>query len=84
MVFVKTGVVGSKGELFPPKDLREKIGLKVGQKVVYRDVNGRLVVEVLPEAEKILHRPAKVTISFEDLRKDRQQLSRDAEADVPQ
>ncbi len=81
---LKIGVVGSKGELFPPKELREKIGLKVGQKVIYRDVNGRLVVEILPEAEEVLNRPSKVTVSFEEIKKDRQQLSHEAEADISQ
>ncbi len=30
------GIVGKKGELFPPKRIRDMIGLKIGGEVVYR------------------------------------------------
>jgi len=72
------GKVGSKGELFPPKELRLKIGLKEGQKVLYRVVGGRLIVERLLEIEEVLAKPSKVTFSFKELKKDRLQLSEDA------
>ena len=72
------GKVGSKGELFPPKDLRSKIGLTAGQNVIYRVVNGRLIVEKLLTVDEVLIKPSKVTVSFDDLKKDRLQLSEDA------
>ena len=70
-----TGIVGSKGELFPPKSIREKMGLKKGQKVVYRVLNGRLIVEKYVELEEILSKTAKIEISFDDVKKDRDKLS---------
>ena len=72
------GKVGSKGELFPPKDLRSKIGLIAGQNVIYRVVNGRLIVEKLLTVDEVLMKPLKVTVSFDDLKKDRLHLSEDA------
>mgnify|MGYP003884868031 CR=1 FL=1 len=42
------GRVGSKGELFPPKEIREKLGLRPHTKVVYRVEGGKLVVEPIP------------------------------------
>lgn len=73
------GKVGSKGELFPPKKIREKIGLKEGQRVLYRIVQGKLVVEKIETVEEILEKPAKVTITFEEFKEDRRKLSKDAE-----
>ena len=72
------GKVGSKGELFPPKKLRYKIGLVEGQNVLYRVVNNRLVVEKLLEIAEVLDKPSKVSLSFIELKKDRLQLSKDA------
>jgi bifunctional DNA-binding transcriptional regulator/antitoxin component of YhaV-PrlF toxin-antitoxin module len=72
------GKVGSKGELFPPKNLRSKIGLVEGQNVLYRVVNNRLVVEKLLEIDEVLDKPSKVNLSFLELKKDRLQLSEDA------
>jgi len=73
------GKVGSKGELFPPKKIREKIGLKEGQRVLYRIVQGKLVVEKIASVEEILEKPAKVTITLEEYKEHRRELSKDAE-----
>ncbi len=73
------GKVGSKGELFPPKKVREKIGLKKGQRVLYRIVQGRLVVEKVATPEELLEKPAKVTITFEEFKEHRRKLSKDTE-----
>ena len=70
-----TGIVGSKGELFPPKSIREKLGLKKGQKIIYRVLNGRLIIEKYIELEEILSKSAKVEISFNETKKDREELS---------
>jgi len=50
------GVVGKKYDLYPPKEIRKELGLKPGQKVLYRVEKGKLVVEIIPsveEAEKL-------------------------------
>ena len=70
-----TGIVGSKGELFPPKSIREQLGLKKGQKIIYRVLNGRLIIEKYVELEEILSKSAKIEISFDEMKKDREELS---------
>jgi len=52
----EVGVVGKKYDLYPPKEIRKELGLKPGQKVLYRVEKGKLVIEVIPsvkEAEKL-------------------------------
>ena len=75
MRFLYKGKVGSKGELFPPKEIREQINLKAGQSITYRIVNGRLIVERILTPEEILEKPSKVIISLDELKKDRLKLS---------
>ena len=42
---VAEGIVGKKGELYPPKEIREALNLKSGQKVIFRVEEGKLIVE---------------------------------------
>jgi bifunctional DNA-binding transcriptional regulator/antitoxin component of YhaV-PrlF toxin-antitoxin module len=72
------GKVGSKGELFPPKEIREQINLKAGQTITYRIVNGRLIVERILTPEEILEKPSKAIISLEEIKKNRLNLSEDS------
>lgn len=72
--------VGSKGELFPPKELREKLGLEPQGRVVYRIEKGRLIVEPIPSLEEVLSEPPVVKVSVEEFRGFRKELSRRAEA----
>lgn len=78
MSILHQGKVGSKGELFPPKEIREQVGLKPGHSVVYRVVNGRLIVEKILTPEEILAKPSKVVVSLEELKRDRLELSEEA------
>jgi bifunctional DNA-binding transcriptional regulator/antitoxin component of YhaV-PrlF toxin-antitoxin module len=71
--------VGSKGELFPPKKIREKLGLRPRTKVLYRIDNGRLIVEPVPSLEELMRREPLVTITVEEFRSFREELSRRAE-----
>lgn len=73
------GRVGSKGELFPPKKIREALGLKPHMKVVYRVERGRLVVEPVPSLEDVLKEPTAVEITVEEFYEFRRKLSREAE-----
>jgi len=70
-----TGKVGSKGELFPPKSIREQMGLIKGQKIVYHVFNGRLIIEKYIELEEILAKSSKIEISFDEVKKDRKAMS---------
>ena len=73
------GRVGSKGELFPPKKIREALGLKPHMKVVYRVERGRLVVEPVPSLEDVLKEPTAVEITVEEFYEFRRKLSQEAE-----
>jgi len=72
--------VGSKGELFPPKEIREKLGLRPHSKVIYRVEGGRLIVEPIPSLEDVLREPPSVEITLEEFHSFRRELSRRAEA----
>lgn len=51
------GKVGLKGELFPPKEIREQTNLEICQEVMFRIVNGILMVQRIYSPEEILNRP---------------------------
>ena len=72
--------VGSKGELFPPKELRERLGLRAGSKVIYKIEDGRLVVEPVPSLEEAFRGPSYVEITLEEFHSHRKELSERAEA----
>ena len=71
--------VVSKGELFPPKELREKLKLKPNKKVLYHEKDGMLVVEPLPTLEELLEADPAIEISLEEFHESRRDLSRRAE-----
>ena len=71
--------VGSKGELFPPKEIREKLGLNVHTIVIYKVEDGRLIVEPVPSVEEILKEPTLVEVTLEEFHKFRKELSQKAE-----
>ena len=73
------GRVGSKGELFPPKELREKLDLRPRRRVLYRERDGVLIVEPVPSVEELLEKPPKVEVTLEELRGLRRKLSEKAE-----
>ena len=76
---VVEGRVGSKGELFPPKEIREKLGLKPHTKVLLHVADGKLIVEPIPSLEDLMSREPLATITLEEFRKFREELSRQAE-----
>ena len=72
--------VGSKGELFPPKEIREKLGLRARTNVIYKIEGGRLVVEPVPSLEEVLKETPSVEITLEEFHKLRKELSQKAES----
>ena len=68
------GRVGSKGELFLPKEIREKLGLKPHTKVIYKIENGRLIVEPVPSLEELLSEPSALEITLEEFHSFRKEL----------
>lgn len=72
--------VGSKGELFPPKEIRERLGLHPHAKVIYRVEEGRLLVEPVPSLEEVLKETPSVEMTLEELHAFRRELSQKAES----
>lgn len=73
------GRVGTKGELFPPKHLREQAGLKPSSRVSYRVENERLIVERVPSLDEVLNERPDVEISLAEFKRFRRELSERAE-----
>jgi bifunctional DNA-binding transcriptional regulator/antitoxin component of YhaV-PrlF toxin-antitoxin module len=72
--------VGSKGELFPPpKDIREKLELKPHTKIIYKVIEGSLIVEPVPSLKEVLQEEPVIEITLEEFHKDRKKLSLKAE-----
>ena len=71
--------VGSKGELFPSKEIREKLKLNAHTKVIYKIEAGRLIVEPIPSLKEVLEEKPSVEITFEEFQKQRKELSMKAE-----
>jgi bifunctional DNA-binding transcriptional regulator/antitoxin component of YhaV-PrlF toxin-antitoxin module len=68
--------VGSKGELFPSKEIREKLGLKPYTRVIYSVEDGKLIVEPVPSVEDMIDQPPEIEITQDELDADRRELSR--------
>ena len=60
---------GSKGEIFPPKEVREKLGLTKGQTISMKVYPNRIVVQKLKSLEDILKEPSSAKISYHVLKK---------------
>lgn len=71
--------VGSKGEIFPPKEIREKLGLVRNQPILLVMHRNNLIIRKLHSLDEILEQPAKVTISSQAWKAFRRRLSEDAE-----
>jgi len=65
----EVGVVGKKFDLYPPKEIREELGLKPGQRVLYRVEKGKLVIEVIPSIEEAEKLPKFAQTSVEEFEK---------------
>jgi bifunctional DNA-binding transcriptional regulator/antitoxin component of YhaV-PrlF toxin-antitoxin module len=72
--------VGSKGELFPPKEIREKLGLHPHMRVIYRIQDGTLLVEPIKSLQDILKEPPTMEITLEEFHSFRKDLSKKVES----
>jgi bifunctional DNA-binding transcriptional regulator/antitoxin component of YhaV-PrlF toxin-antitoxin module len=61
-----SGRVGQKGELFPPKEVREEAGLKPGDQVVYKADHGRIEVVKIPGLREAFSRRKTAKITFDE------------------
>lgn len=71
--------VGSKNELYPPKKIREKIGLKPGVKILFAVENKILKVKPIPNILDLLKAKELGKVSLKDLRKYRKSLTKEIE-----
>lgn len=71
--------VGSKGEIFPPKEVREAMGLEKNQQIILTIHDKQLIIRKLYSMEELLAQPPKVVISKHAWKEFRKQLAQDAE-----
>jgi len=71
--------VGSEGELFVPKELRDKAGLSPARRVIYKLEEGRLVVEPIPALDDLLAQKPEVEITTAEFKRHRRELSKKTE-----
>ena len=71
--------IGSKGEIFPPKDIREKLGLEPDQTILLYIHNDQLIVRKLHSLEEILKEPPKIKISYHAWKQFKEDLSEEYE-----
>ena len=77
---MQKGKVGSKGEIFPPKEIREKLGLRPGTVIDIKVEDDRLIVRPVPKVKDLLKEPSQVEITLEEFHKFRRELSKRAES----
>lgn len=70
-------MVGSKGELFPPKKIRQEVGLIPGRRIKYEVKDGLLIVKPILEILEVLEEPPIATITLEEERKLRKEISKE-------
>ncbi len=70
IMFAKS-IVGKKGELFPPKKMRDELGLKSGSEVVFRVEKSRLIVEPIPYILTAIKMPKFARTTVKEFEKDR-------------
>jgi len=72
--------VGSKGELFPPKEIREKLGLHPHKRVIYKIEDDKLIVEPIPSIQEVFQEPSAIEITLQDFHKHRKEVSKKVES----
>ncbi len=56
--------IGSKGEIFPPKVVREYLGFNKNQAILMKVYSNRIVVQKIDFLEEILKKPTDIKISY--------------------
>ena len=60
------GRVGKKGEIYPPKSIREKAGIKAGDEVIFDADKGRIEVLKAPSVLESMAKKSLARISFKE------------------
>ena len=71
--------IGSKGEIFPPKEIRERLGLEPNQPILLYIHQDQLIVRKIHSIEEILNLPPKVKISYHAWKQFKDQLTEEYE-----
>ena len=69
------GVVGTKGELLPPKRIRDRLHLKSGSTVIYRVEASRLIIEPVPDLMTAIKLPKFGKTTVDEFEKERRELA---------
>ena len=73
-MIVAEGTVGKKGELYPPKEIREALNLSSGQKVIFRVEEGKLIVEPVLSLRDALKMKKFAKTTVERFQKEREEI----------
>lgn len=60
--------IGSKGEIFPPKEVREYLGFDKNQSILMKVYSNRIIVQKIDNLEEILSKPTNIKISYHVLK----------------
>lgn len=71
--------IGSKGEIFPPKDIRERLGLEPDQPIMLYIHKDQLIIRKIHSLKEILSSPPKVKISYHAWKQFKEELSKEYE-----
>ena len=72
--------IGSKGEIFPPKIIREKLGFEPNQPILLFIHQDQLIVRKIYTMEEILNVPPKTKISYHAWKQFKEELIKDYES----
>lgn len=72
--------IGSKGEIFPPKKIRERLGFEPNQPILLYIHQDQLIVRKLHSIEEILNTPPKTKISYHAWKQFKEELTEDYES----
>ena len=72
--------IGSKGEIFPPKIIREKLGFEPNQPILLFIHQDQLIVRKIYTMEEILNVPPKTKISYHAWKQFKEELIEDYES----
>lgn len=71
--------IGSKGEIFPPKVIRERLGFEPNQPILLFVHQDQLIVRKIYSIEEILNVPPKTKISYHAWKQFKEDLIEDYE-----
>ncbi len=71
--------IGPKGEILPPKEILEELGLYPNQAILLTVQKDSLIIRKIPSLESILSTPPKVKLSYHAWKQFKKELSEEIE-----